>query len=178
MSTSFSFAQATRTVTNADLEKFRQKREQNEAEYRATYRQRGLPSPEELAEREKQRQKDLAEYAARARAEEQQRQYQIQIPLGQTVVQTVYPTGQNGAYYNGQTYYGGQSFGSYFYNGRWYRGGQRNFYNYNNVQPHTQLSPLLPNVQINTTPTRIFTTPNNQPRRIYSTPNRRGGRRN
>lgn len=174
MSAVFGFAQTTRTVTNADLEKFRQKREKNEAEYRATYKQRGMPSPEELAEREARRQKDLAEYADRARTQEQQQQqYQIQIPLGQTVVQTVYP-----AESNGQTYYGGQSLGSYFYNGRRYRGSRGNFYNYNNVQPHTQLSPLLPNVQINRNPTRIFTTPNNQPGRIYSSPGRGGGRRN
>lgn len=38
----------TRTVTNADLEKFRQERLRAEAEYRRDYRRLGMPSPEEV----------------------------------------------------------------------------------------------------------------------------------
>ena len=40
-----------KTVTNADLEKFRQKRLAAEKEYRDNYKRLGLPSPEELARR-------------------------------------------------------------------------------------------------------------------------------
>ncbi len=45
----------TKTVTNADLEKFRQKRLQAEREYRQNYEKLGFPSPEEM---EKNRIKD------------------------------------------------------------------------------------------------------------------------
>lgn len=44
---SAAFAQ-TKTVTNADLEKFRQKRVQAEREYRENYEKLGFPSPEEM----------------------------------------------------------------------------------------------------------------------------------
>lgn len=172
--TTFSFAQTTRTVTNSDLEKFRQKREQADAEYRATYKQRGLPSPEELEQREVVRQKELAEYAARAR-EIQRQEDEIQSRQPQRVViQTPYYSNGQASYYYTQEpfYYGGQI---YYNGGRRYRGNRRVYYN---VQPHTQLSPLLPNVQINTTPTRIFTTPTRPLQRIYPSPVRRGGRIN
>jgi hypothetical protein len=63
---------ARRTVTNADLEKFRQKRLQAEADYRANYKKLGMPSPEELAEREAERQRWLAEFAQQAEIEQAQ----------------------------------------------------------------------------------------------------------
>ncbi len=62
----------TKTVTNADLEKFRVKRVQQEEDYRANYKRLGMPSPEELAVRETQRQKELAQFAAKARIRQQQ----------------------------------------------------------------------------------------------------------
>jgi hypothetical protein len=57
---------ATKTVTNADLEKFRQKRLQAERDYRENYRKRGMPSPEELERIEAERQRGLDEFARRA----------------------------------------------------------------------------------------------------------------
>ena len=42
---------AKKTVTNQDLEKFRQQRLQAEAEYRTKYKELGMPSPEELQKR-------------------------------------------------------------------------------------------------------------------------------
>lgn len=48
-----SFAQ-TRTVTNRDLEKFRQKRVEAERDYRENYEKLGFPSPEELERRREQ----------------------------------------------------------------------------------------------------------------------------
>jgi hypothetical protein len=69
--TSLVFAQtnARKTVTNADLEKFRQKRLQAEADYRANYKRLGMPSPEELDQREAERQRWLAEFAEQAEIE-------------------------------------------------------------------------------------------------------------
>ncbi len=43
-----SSAAQTKSVTNRDLEKFRQKRLQTEREYRENYSRLGFPSPEEL----------------------------------------------------------------------------------------------------------------------------------
>ena len=167
--TTFGFAQATRTITNDDLAKFRQQREQADAEYRATYKQRGMPSPEELAQQEAARQKDLAEYAARSR-ELQLRQDELQSQQNQVVIQGDYSNGQGG-YYNQQPYYGGGQIlynGYSNYGGGRYRGNRQGYYT--NVQPHTQLAPLLPNVEINRTPSR-------PPARIYSSPVRGSGGR-
>jgi hypothetical protein len=68
----FAQTRAAKTVTNADLEKFRQKRLQAEADYRANYKKLGMPSPEELAEREAERQRRLAEFAQQAEIEQAQ----------------------------------------------------------------------------------------------------------
>lgn len=64
----FVFAQ-TKTVTNADLEGFRQKRLRAEKDYQENYQRLGLPSPQQLAERNKQNLKDLVELSERLRAE-------------------------------------------------------------------------------------------------------------
>lgn len=73
ISSGFAAAQtAKRTVTNADLEKFRQKREQAEADYRANYKKLGMPSPEELQKMEAERQVKMAEYSRQVTAENQQ----------------------------------------------------------------------------------------------------------
>lgn len=58
----FAQTEARKTVTNADLEKFRQKRLQAEADYRANYKKLGMPSPEELEEREAERRRRNAEF--------------------------------------------------------------------------------------------------------------------
>jgi hypothetical protein len=67
----------TKTITNADLEKFRATRVQQEENYRANYKRLGMPSPEELAARETQRQKELAQFAAKARVRQQQTESNI-----------------------------------------------------------------------------------------------------
>lgn len=64
----------TRTVTNADLEKFRQERLKNEKDYRENYARLGFPSPEELQRRSEQSSKETSELAAKFRAEERERQ--------------------------------------------------------------------------------------------------------
>ena len=53
-------------------EKYRVKREQAETEYRRTYKERGMPSPEELAERERESQKQRIELSNRIAVERQQ----------------------------------------------------------------------------------------------------------
>jgi hypothetical protein len=64
----------TRTVTNADLEKFRQERLRAEKDYRENYAKLGFPSPEELQRRSEQSSKETSELAAKFRAEERERQ--------------------------------------------------------------------------------------------------------
>jgi hypothetical protein len=70
----------TRTVTNADLEKFRAARLKAEQDYRENYAKWGMPSPEELEKRRVQAATELSERAARMRAEmaEQERSYSEQ----------------------------------------------------------------------------------------------------
>jgi hypothetical protein len=60
----------TKTVTNADLEKFRQERLRAERDYRENYAKWGFPSPEELQRRSEQSSKETSELAAKFRAEE------------------------------------------------------------------------------------------------------------
>lgn len=69
---------ARKTVTNDDLEKYRQKRVQAEADYRANYKKLGMPSPEELEQR-----------AAESRAwhEQNSRNYAAQTQVNQDYFQ-------------------------------------------------------------------------------------------
>lgn len=59
----------TRTVTNKDLEKFRQKRVEAEREYRENYEKLGFPSPEELQQQREQSRIDAEESLLRQREE-------------------------------------------------------------------------------------------------------------
>lgn len=90
----FSFAQTTpntkkarKTVTNADLEKFRQKRLQAEKDYRENYKRLGMPSPEELEQREAERQRWLTEYSRQARAAREQNENYLQARADELKVQ-------------------------------------------------------------------------------------------
>ncbi|MGI8787312.1 MAG: hypothetical protein ACR2HG_06085 [Pyrinomonadaceae bacterium] len=60
------------TVTNEDLEKFRQKRLAAEKDYRENYEKMGFPSPEELNKQIEQSRVERRELAARLRAEKLQ----------------------------------------------------------------------------------------------------------
>lgn len=68
VATSFVFAQ-TKTVTNGDLEKFKQKRLKAEKDYRENYEKLGFPSPEELERQSEQSKRELAELSRRIEAE-------------------------------------------------------------------------------------------------------------
>jgi hypothetical protein len=63
-----------KTVTNADLEKYRQARLDAERDYRENHVRLGLPSPEELARRNEASRKELSELSARLRSDEIQRE--------------------------------------------------------------------------------------------------------
>ncbi|MCU0240132.1 MAG: hypothetical protein MUC29_11885 [Pyrinomonadaceae bacterium] len=61
-----------KTITNADLEAIKQKRIKAEQEYRENYKKLGMPSPEELEQREIERQQRLAESSRIANEKRQQ----------------------------------------------------------------------------------------------------------
>lgn len=99
------FAQQAKTVTNADLEKYRNKRVQAERDYQENYARMGFPSPEEL---QKQREKDKAEreaLSARLTAERLRREEAEAARVAAAAVvqptQNVYvvPGGGGGGYY-------------------------------------------------------------------------------
>lgn len=71
---------AKKTITNFDLEKYKDRREQSEAEYRRTYKERGLPSPEELEQQREEAKRRNEETIRQNRVYSQQNQgyYQIQ----------------------------------------------------------------------------------------------------
>ena len=59
----------TKTVTNSDLEQFRQKRLEAERDYRENYEKLGFPSPEELERQNAESRRRLSELARRIEAE-------------------------------------------------------------------------------------------------------------
>lgn len=62
---------AKKTITNFDLEKYRIQREKAEADYRENYAKRGMPSPEELQQREVENARQREELSRRLAAERQ-----------------------------------------------------------------------------------------------------------
>jgi hypothetical protein len=67
----------TRTVTNSDLEKFRQERLKAEEDYRNNYAKRGMPSPEEIAKINEQRRRELEAYSSELRERREQNETSI-----------------------------------------------------------------------------------------------------
>lgn len=178
----------TKTVTNADLEKFRQERLKAEREYRENYERLGFPSPEEL---ERQREEDRVKrenLSERLRNERLQREaIQAQNERNQAIQrQNQYL--QNVAtqtYSSGGYYYGGYGFTPYvggyggygFYNTHRYR--QPNYYN-PNAFPNGRFVPIAkPYLPLSIRNTFPFRNPNFHPR--YNNPNIRinigGGKR-
>lgn len=158
----FGFAQ-TKTVTNADLEKFRQKRLKAEKEYQENYQRLGLPSPEELAERNKQNLKELIQFSEQLRAERlvNERIGVLQSQLDAVSAQNGYLQSLNAiqpgverSYYLGYSpfgYYGGYS----SYNNGWRNDNRRNnYYNQrsywgNRMQPIRPPKPIRPSFPLN-----------------------------
>jgi hypothetical protein len=71
---SFPALAQTKTVTNVDLEKFRQKRLQAEREYRENYARLGFPSPEELEKKRIEDEQKLIEYSQQLEAQRLERE--------------------------------------------------------------------------------------------------------
>lgn len=169
-------AQSKRTVTNADLEKFRQIRLQAERDYRENYQRLGLPSPEELEKRREQNRKELFELSERLREENlerEQRQREEEFRQAQILYFRSSSQFNQGAY-NGNGFYSSGYVGGYpyfgyssgyygnFYNNRFgkYRGFGRAGNFYNPIIPGTVFPP--PGVRINTNGIRINTTGGNR----------------
>lgn len=123
-------AAQTRTVTNADLEKFRLRRVQAEQEYRQNYQRLGLPSPEELEKQREQNRRELSDLSQRLQRENFERaQRQREDELRQAQIE-YYRAGATQYYqgaYNGNAYSSGYygSYGGYGFPGGYYN----NFYN-------------------------------------------------
>jgi len=116
------YAQARRSVTNTDLERYRQQRVSAEREMREEYTKLGFASPDELARRNAQSEQELIDLSHRLRADrlerervelEQERLWQMSQP-----VQTQIPYGYG--------YGGAVQPGEYFWPTYWGNGAVRN----------------------------------------------------
>jgi hypothetical protein len=114
----------TRTVTNADLEKFREQRIAAEQELRENYERLGFPSPEE---RERQRvesireRESLAERLRLERLERERLDAEMRQRAAANASETVVIVG-SGSYRNNR------SIGGFYYSPRGFRGGRHFFY--------------------------------------------------
>jgi hypothetical protein len=122
----------TRTVTNADLEKFRQERLKAEKDYRENYARLGFPSPEELQRRSEQSSKETSELAAKFRAEARERQ-RLEAERRRQAGSNILLLNTGGWQYS-SPYYNYPIYGN-FYPGR----GRRNF----NSIPYNSNTPLV-----------------------------------
>lgn len=165
---------AKRTITNNDLEKYRQARLKSEAEYLENYKRLGMPSPEEIEQLEAKRKAQLAEDAERIRAA-QRAEYELQLRANEVKAQAdlanaqiIYLQSQNGngyyQYSNG--YVGGQVWGAplYYGNGGYYYGnriGRNNGFR--------SFNPLPPNVQLVQNAANSFPTVRDIHNQVYGT---------
>jgi hypothetical protein len=155
---SFSAFAQTKTVTNADLEKYRQKRLQAEREYRENYARLGFPSPEELERKRIEDEKKLVEFSQQLEARRLEREAMQAEAENQALwTQNLYLQSQlnNSAdqYTDGYLpyYYGG-----YYYNrSNRYRRNNRLYYDSSNFQKY---NPTFFNLQFPPPrpPQRIF----------------------
>jgi hypothetical protein len=102
------FAQ-TKTVTNADLEKFRQKRLQNEKNYRENYERLGFPSPEQLERKRVEDEENLIEFSQQLETQRLQREaIRAEIENQSLLLQNQYqPSPEYSNYDSGAYIYGG-----------------------------------------------------------------------
>ncbi len=132
-----------KTITNADLERYRQERLRNEREYRDNHLRLGMPSPEELARRNEQSRLENLDLADKLRTEHLERD-RMQLEREQLTERRLTresetfsrrDSGYGPALYGG---YGFGGFGGYGVgngNGRGNRGGGGNF-QYRYQQPY------------------------------------------
>ncbi|HEV7642911.1 MAG TPA: hypothetical protein VGO50_03130 [Pyrinomonadaceae bacterium] len=102
-----------KTITNADMEKYRQERVKADDEYRRTYAEKGLPSPEELEKREEERQQRLFILSDQLAGERRIREYAEQMAAAANNDQQIIYVAQddNGGYYPYYPIVGGGGFG-------------------------------------------------------------------
>lgn len=109
------------------MEKYRVQREKAEADYRANYERRGMPSPEELQKREEENRLKREELARRLAAERLQEEQNRAI-REQTEAENARQVYQNNSNYNpAEQYYSNSPLilGSPYYGDRWRH--RRNF---------------------------------------------------
>jgi len=129
------FAQAepkTKTVTNADLEKYRQARLAAEKDLRENYEALGFPSPEELDRRNVESNRELADLAQRLRERDRRlaERQRIYYPPATTQNAPVYPY-PNPSFVD----YGGRYAPAYLYYQYYYPGYGRRAYRYPGLPP-------------------------------------------
>ncbi|CAN5767799.1 hypothetical protein BH24ACI3_BH24ACI3_04510 [soil metagenome] len=123
----FSVDAQTRTVTNADLSKFREKRLQSEREYRENYERMGFPSPEELELQRAESRREREELAERLRLERLEREQ------FESTFRSAYPEAPDTViYFNAES--GGSRY-VYGYPASWYRGRRSPFPGYRGRNP-------------------------------------------
>lgn len=108
-----------RTVTNSDLEKYRQDRVKAETDLRDNYARLGFPSPEERARRDAQSAKEAEELSARLQKDELERerleveraaaesrvtQYYNSVPQETQILPTYYDAGYTYYWWSGRRY--------------------------------------------------------------------------
>lgn len=137
-------AAQTKTVSNADLEKYRQARLTSEREYRENHVRLGLPSPDELARRNEVSRKEMIELSAKLREEELERE-KIALEANAQHRSVVVTDAGRGAAYQGYgiapAYIWGYSGSGR--NGRW-RGGYRVPYQQPYVVRGGSIWPIVP----------------------------------
>src|SRR6478672_8784122 len=122
---------ASRSVTNTDLDRFKQKRLAAEREYRENYAQMGFPSPEELDRQNEQSRAEREELSAKLRVERLERE-RIAADLARAEAELAGGEGsatQSAAYDGYAPFYGFGSYGGYgpYYGGVGPTFGRRHF---------------------------------------------------
>ncbi len=109
-------AAQTTTVTNKDLEKYRQKRLQSERDLRENYREMGFPSPEQLEAQNRESRKELSELSQRLRESQLKREeYERRNSYQTRVVNT-----EQADFIDYQQYYGVTYFTNFNRHGRYH----------------------------------------------------------
>ena len=175
--TAVSFGQV-RTITNASLEKFQQKRLAAERDYRDNYARMGFPSPEEL---DRQREADmkarleLAEQLRQARLEKERLELERQslaLETAQFEYQTEvdeYDGGLYGGYWGGFGGFGG-------FDGRSGFGRSRHGFRFRGF-PNNRLLPTIDRSTYRFTPFGAIRVPNARPAIVFRSGRGFGGRR-
>ena len=114
---------AKKTVTNFDLEKYSRQRVEADKQYRETYAQKGLPSPDEIRAQSEARVKDTIELADKIQAENLERErLAIEAMQAQAALQPVV-VNQSSPYYYPDYGYSGYGYGGFVDgNGNRFRG--------------------------------------------------------